>query len=326
MDYFKKIILFIPNTNLSGGPELFYQLGESLKNLELNAFVFFFGDGDSKKSRNRFSKYNVNFIEKFIDDEKNLLVFPDSFTKLIESYPKSQKCIFWCSIDNYYRYKGFNKLENIIKKFGSLLKTRVPLYKLKKLNHISQSNYATQYLIKKGINSYFLGDYIAHEFYINNSVRLIKEDFVLYNPKKGFKFIRKLINFCSNIKFVPIEKMTPDEVNIILSKAKIYIDFGRHPGKDRIPREAALNQCCIITNTMGSAGNDIDMPIPLEYKFRKIDNNSLIKIQSLIQRIFLNYEYETLKFDRYRDSINKEKAEFNKNCEEIFCQKFCLKD
>ena len=42
-------------------------------------------------------------------DEKNLLVFPDSFTKLIESYPKSQKCIFWCSIDNYYRYKGFNK-------------------------------------------------------------------------------------------------------------------------------------------------------------------------------------------------------------------------
>ena len=153
MDNFNKVILFIPNTNLSGGPELFYQLGESLQSLGLNAFLFFFGEGDSEKSKNRFSKYDVKFIESFIDDDKNLLIFPESFTKLIEHYPRSQKCIFWCSIDNYYRYKGFNKLENIIKKFGSLLKTRVPLYKLKKLNHISQSNYATQYLIKRGINS-----------------------------------------------------------------------------------------------------------------------------------------------------------------------------
>ena len=84
MDNFNKVILFIPNTNLSGGPELFYQLGESLKNLELNAFVFFFGDGDSKKSRKRFSKYNVNFIEKFIDDEKNII---DVYQNFVEDKP-----------------------------------------------------------------------------------------------------------------------------------------------------------------------------------------------------------------------------------------------
>jgi len=106
MNNFKKIILFIPNTNLSGGPELFYQLAESLKSLDLDAFLFFFGDGDSNKSKIRFSKYKVNFIDHCFDDENNLLIFPECFTKLTEYYPKSQKCIFWCSIDNYYRYKG----------------------------------------------------------------------------------------------------------------------------------------------------------------------------------------------------------------------------
>ena len=71
---------------------------------------------------------------------------------------------------------------------------------------------------------------------------------------------------------------------------------------------------------MGSAGNDKDIPIPIEYKFSKIDRNSLIKIENLIQRIFLNYESETIRFNKYRDSIRNEKAEFNKNCEEIFCK------
>ena len=77
---------------------------------------------------------------------------------------------------------------------------------------------------------------------------------------------------------------------------------------------------------MGSAGNDKDIPIPLEYKFSKINNNSLIKIENLIHRIFLNYELEKIKFNKYRDSIRNEKAEFNKNCEEIFCQKILFKN
>ena len=28
---------------------------------------------------------------------------------------------------------------------------------------------------------------------------------------------------------------------------KLYIDFGGFPGKDRLPREAVMHDCCIIT-------------------------------------------------------------------------------
>ena len=39
----------------------------------------------------------------------------------------------------------------------------------------------------------------------------------------------------------------------ILSRSKIYIDFGFHPGVDHLPREAAILKNCIITNKEGSA-------------------------------------------------------------------------
>ena len=39
----------------------------------------------------------------------------------------------------------------------------------------------------------------------------------------------------------------------IYNKTKVYLDFGYHPGKDRMPREAALFNNCIITNKKGSA-------------------------------------------------------------------------
>jgi hypothetical protein len=49
----------------------------------------------------------------------------------------------------------------------------------------------------------------------------------------------------------------------------VYIDFGNHPGRDRIPREAAAMGCVVITNRRGSAENDVDIPIP---NFLKIDD------------------------------------------------------
>ena len=47
--------------------------------------------------------------------------------------------------------------------------------------------------------------------------------------------------------------MTPEQVVDLMSESKVYIDFGNHPGKDRIPREAVINGCCVITGVRGSA-------------------------------------------------------------------------
>ena len=68
----------------------------------------------------------------------------------------------------------------------------------------------------------------------------------------------------------------------------IYIDFGEHPGKDRIPREAALRNLIVITNRNGAAVNNIDVPIDNMFK---IDNNlsQLGKISKLLHDSIQNY-------------------------------------
>ncbi|MGC8677909.1 MAG: hypothetical protein ACP5UF_06830 [Hydrogenobaculum sp.] len=90
--------------------------------------------------------------------------------------------------------------------------------------------------------------------------------------------------------------MTRDQVIETLQKAKVYIDFGNHPGKDRIPREAAILGCCVITGKRGSATFFEDVPIPEEYKFEE--------------------RYQD--FNYYRQVIRNEPTKFLENLKKIF--------
>jgi glycosyltransferase involved in cell wall biosynthesis len=111
--------------------------------------------------------------------------------------------------------------------------------------------------------------------------------------------------------------MTPAQVGEHLRMAKVYIDFGNHPGKDRIPREAALSGCCVITGRNGSAAYQKDVPIPENYKFydgiKQAD-----EIIEMIRSIFNNYEKVNIDFDSYRTIIRKEKETFTKDVKNIF--------
>lgn len=103
---------------------------------------------------------------------------------------------------------------------------------------------------------------------------------VVYNPIKGMHFTDEIVRRANSnqrkggITFTPIgkgpggrERMTGEEVAALLRRAKVYIDFGPHPGMDRLPREAALAGCIIVTNRRGAAGNETDVPIPSRFKF-----------------------------------------------------------
>ena len=54
------------------------------------------------------------------------------------------------------------------------------------------------------------------------------------------------------VKFIPLRGLSREQLNDLFFKAKIYIDFGKFPGKDRLFREAALNNCCILTGKFGA--------------------------------------------------------------------------
>lgn len=52
---------------------------------------------------------------------------------------------------------------------------------------------------------------------------------------------------------LPIENMPQDAVHDTLLQSQIFIDFGHHPGKDRVPRETAPSGNIVFLHERGAA-------------------------------------------------------------------------
>jgi hypothetical protein len=317
------IYVACPGNVATGGPELLHQLVFELNKLEFNAYMFYYEKTEENPVHKEYEKYNNPYIEKIEDKIDNILIVPEVVTGMIYNYKNIQKVIWWLSVDNYYKRFSSNILWKKIVKEMLYKMGYFKVYRFERNNdlmHFVQSEYARQHLIQKGIkNIYFLGDYL-NEYFIEsqtNNINNEKKDIVIYNPKKGIEFTSKIISYAKNIKFVPIENMTREEVASLLSTAKVYIDFGNHPGKDRIPREAAISGCCVITSKRGSAKYYEDVTINDEFKFEDIDKNVPL-IVNKIKDCILNYKENSDKFNFYREKIKKEQQNFISDIKNIF--------
>ena len=81
------------------------------------------------------------------------------------------------------------------------------------------------------------------------------------------------------VMLVPIQHMASSQQ--LLARARVYIDFGHHPGQDRLPREAAQCGCVVVTGMRGSAGLFADVPLP---QYLKIEE-PLAELNETVARI-----------------------------------------
>ena len=96
------------------------------------------------------------------------------------------------------------------------------------------------------------------------------------------------------------------------------MDFGNHPGKDRIPREAAISGCCVITGRQGAAAFYEDVPIPDRYKFDDLKDIDVESVKACILDIFQNYDERIKDFEEYRNMIRGEKEKFIMDAMRLF--------
>lgn len=328
---FKKIYILCPGAVKTGGPELLHQLAYQINNLSSykKAQVVYFGN-TVKPVVKKFQKYlNNEWITEsdVLDEHQNLIIFPETAISEFNKFKHAQKYIWWLSVDNYIynnsfyaSYKRFGLKTAIHYYLNGTIRNRDELIKRADL-HLCQSYYAMKFLQKLNIsNIAYLSDYI-NDFYVQNSKQLLKKkrrNIVLYNPKKGYSFTKKLINASpDNIKWIPLIGMSNKEVLEYLSSGKVYVDFGNHPGKDRFPREAALCGCCIITGKKGAARFNEDVSIPDNYKFND-DTKNIKNILNKIELLIQNYNAAIHDFASYRQKIMKEKGIFLKDCQKLF--------
>jgi len=320
MDIYENTTIYIacPTGKVSGGPELLHQLCSELLRRGLNARMWY---PDAEEGRIPqplvYRKYLVPIAPELPDDPKDILVLPETLAVLYGCRQQIRKILWWMSVDNYL--KALSQVFGDYFAFESslaLVDHAFCFYPDKKLEHWVQSEYARQFVHANHVDDaqvHFVGDYLQSAAHLRRmNAAAAREDIVAYNPKKGWDFTQKLIEAAPGIAWTPIENMTAEEVHALLARAKCYIDFGGHPGQDRIPREAAAAGCCVITGRRGAAANAIDVPIPASYKFAD-DASSIPAILSCIRSCFCDYDEHMRDFDSYRAMIARQKANFRRD-------------
>lgn len=286
----------------SGGPELAHQMCNTLVRLGYNARMYYNQSNKSEpcdvSASARYLKYNTEHAKSMaeVEDESSVVIFNEAATYWIPIINNCHKVLWWMSVDNY--------IINTQERDLDIIRNQIEL-------HLVQSAYAYHYVTERvGISKdkvMYVSDYIG-DIYRIKLPELQRQNNVLYNPKKGLEALRPIIEKTSWVKWVPLIGLSEEDMTAYMHISKVYIDFGNHPGKDRIPREAAMCGCCVITNKRGSAAYYEDVPIPDRYKFEA--ENDIDNIQECIRHICDNFYDAQCDYDEYRRSISREKENF----------------
>lgn len=341
MNRYEKVYIACPSTEVSGGAESIHQLSYELQQLNIDVFIYVIGNENTMIQSPKLDKYKANYVYEIIDNENCCLIVPEPYTFILKSYQHVHKIIWWLSLDNYLK-KIPKYRTNIVMKKNSFPFFMYPLlysvfyFKLHKFKnninvknedlnkyfHFYNAEYIRDYLLKFGVDEkktlYLCGP--IDDIYFDKNIIFERENIVLYNPKKGYKFTQYLIHnysFKKNIRFVAIQNMTPFEICNLMSRSKVYIDFGEFPGPERIPREAVVRGCCIITSLNGAARNNVDVPIKKCYKFNTNVKN-IEKIGNLIEDMIYKYDEYANEYDLYKDKVLKQRTIFKKNILKYF--------
>lgn len=320
-----KIIIGAPANRFTGGPTLAHQLCRELIELGYNAKMYYYNKKGEKVVHEIYQSLSLPYITTLYDDAFTVYVAPETNPDMLKKIKKGVKVIWWMSVDNYFdKYLRSNR--NLILNILGFFKFNITE---KQVFHFAQSYYAIDFL--KSINIaeekiFFISDYLDDAF-INGAKSHTKENrsnIILYSPKRGLELTQDVMEVTKQFEWIPLINMNQNEMIVLMQRSKLYVDFGNHPGKDRIPREAAINGCCVITGTLGSANNVNDINITEVYKIKEGD--SFVKnAHFIINDVMMNYELHYERFEGYRSKIQNEEILFSSSVKRVFAHLADLK-
>ncbi len=322
MNEYSKILIVCPANVTSGGPEALHQLAAIMRSLGLSAFICYYPFSKASVTPNAYLNYRVP-VHAYEDKEEDLIIFPEIYPMLALKVGKATAALWWLSLDNFLERRNLSRLHDKLRYLKRFLQGRRPwsgAKALTRLRHYSQTVYASEYLQTHRLSPAPLIDSINEIFLSDRFLGKIdlKLDKILYNPSKGFHITSKLIKSFPNFTFEPVENLNITQLSEKLFQAKIYIDFGHHPGRDRLPREAAMHGCCVITGMLGSAKNDFDLPIPAQYKLNSTSPDFTASFGRIASDVLSHFEVHYENFDSYRKWIQREPRVFREQVESNF--------
>jgi len=244
----RKFVIICPGGFITGGPEALHQLCHHLNQVPgVEAWMHYIGGFDERLVDEYWSRYDVQAVPSPASDGASLIIPSNVDPRGYEASRGGSKWLWWLA--------------------G---KRTLPLEALGDCHHAFQSHYARRLLERLGYGGLMLTDYVRDTFDAGAPVGA-KEDLIAYNGTKSALHMTRIRLSWPQLPCVPIRGMSHDRVRAVLERAKVYVDFGPHPGRDRMPREAALLGCVVFTNRDGAAGVHEDVPLPEELKVDTAD-------------------------------------------------------
>ncbi|MFN7678632.1 MAG: hypothetical protein ACK5QW_08585 [Cyanobacteriota bacterium] len=298
------IYVLCPSRIVTGGIEAVHQLVDKLRRFGHRAFIVPVPAVNNPVLL-QYRHYDASFIHKVVDHSDNVLIATEVNPTGLDAYQHIQKALWWLSVDFH---------ETLSRQFDFSARRSRPVA------HFVQSAYAYSFLKQKGVaDIFYLTDYL-NEIYLRRDRAERKHQRVLYTPVKGATaYIQRLIEADPSIQWMALAGLLRREHARAMRQGKVYVDFGSHPGKDRQPREAVVNGCCVLVGLAGAACNAEDIPIPEGYKFDlgQLDVEAILStIRSCLQDHGRRYQ----DFEAYAEIVRQDEQRFEREVRQIFGQ------
>jgi hypothetical protein len=309
----RRIFVICPGALVTGGPELLHQLVHALVSRGRDAAICYTPVGVPQETPAAYRRYACPVVDRIPDEDDCAIIVPEIFTPLLAPFHRARHVVWWLSVDNYRGRIGTGAGWKVW--LRRLFVSDIP--NPTGTVHLFQSAYAREFVRRRfRSEGLMLSDYLASDFF-EPLTAAQRRDAVAFNPSKGYAFTRALMRACPEIEFVRLQGLSRAEVRAALETCKVYIDFGAHPGKDRIPREAAMRGAVVVVGRQGSAHNDQDVQISARYKVEP-GRHAVPTARTLIHDVFSAYGAHFVAQEPYREAIAAEPAVFMEQVRTVF--------
>ncbi|MBI2352793.1 hypothetical protein HYV11_00940 [Candidatus Dependentiae bacterium] len=283
----KNVIIVSPQSLVTGGAEALVQLFHELHQAGFTTHMLWISKFSEVKikydkgiaylcpnsTNNGPEVYQIKYQTKSLAndiplDQSTLVVLPEIWGNYIPLFKNAKIGFYWLSIEYFKSHPESSYYRSLI-----FEKKSDPWNCI----HFSDAPWISKTIAEWGIQSYLLEVPISSHYLSTPQQRTKIENSIAYNPAKGFELAINFIKKHQDYYYIPLKNLDEQGVINALDSAKVYIDFGSFPGKDRIPREALTRNCVIFIHNAGCATDFDSFPIDNFFRFtdEEVKNGTL---------------------------------------------------